>query len=1112
MSLLKHVHIAQRFKRSINIDSDFGTDESLEGFICPNSSLSVLSAMSDHVANTGQCAFTWTGPYGSGKSSLVVALGSLLNGNLKRRKKAAEIIGEQQASGIWKSLPPKKNGWRILPVVGRRDKPSTVIGEAIQQFFPEHTETSWNDKNVVQQLSSIAEQNPRSSGGLIVFIDEMGKFLEGLSQENRDIYLFQKLAEQASRSHNRLIVVGVLHQAFDEYANKLSREVRDEWSKIQGRFIDLPVNTAGEEQVELLSNAITTDLPSTTETVSKELSSIVQNQTGSFDGLSGLLANCWPLHPVAASLLGPLSKRRFGQNQRSVFGFLNSAETNGFKDFLSHATKKDVYSVDRLFDYLRDNLEASILASPEGHRWSLAVESINRCEGMNSNVLQIKTLKAITLLDMLKEQSRFFPTSEVLKHCFNDVKPALIDEAISGLLKWSLIIYRKHANSFAIFAGSDFEIESEVESVLREIKEVDFKRLQLLADLQPILAKRHFHKTGALRWVDVNLVPVSGLKEHLAKVSSSIETIGQFILAVPTQDETVAQTKKVLIPLSKSLPQNIVIGLSERNWSIIEVAKELLALEHVLSNSPKLAGDDVARREVRARVSIAQNSLENELLKTFGDAAWYSQNKNAERLSIKGLNLLASEIADASFNKSPIMQSELLNRVKMSSNAATARKNLLKLMIQNEGLARLGIEGFPVEGAAFTNTLEKTGLYGKVKGKTYGFLAPKVNDSSNLYHLWQETTAYLQNNEGRSVPAEEIYSLWKEKPFGIKDGLLPILAIAYIKSNQSNLAFYREGVFQSKLEDIDTDYLAKDSISIQLRWMNMNEISRTLLSGLASVVRDLDPQNKLENLSAINVARGLITIFDRLHPWTKKTMKLSSNAIKIRNIFKHAHDPNKLLFNDIPNLVEGKKAKDMEEVITIVCDGLTELSNSYPDQLNRLKTLMFDELQVPNESQQAIADLNARAVNVKDLSGVLTIESFIMRLASFAGAFEDMEGIASLATGKPTKQWIDLDFDRATVAIAEFSQQFNKSEAYARVKGRVDKRHSVAVVVGLSGKPVPYMEEFDISDHETQRVKDITDLVNELLTKKAEPNSQIILAALAEISAEYIRHNAEASS
>ena len=100
-------------------------------------------------------------------------------------------------------------------------------------------------------------------GGLAVFIDEMGKFLETSAHDGSDIHLFQQLAERAARSRGRLLVVGILHQAFEEYAHRLSRQMRDEWSKIQGRFVDLGVNTAGEEQIDLLGRAIESDHPAT---------------------------------------------------------------------------------------------------------------------------------------------------------------------------------------------------------------------------------------------------------------------------------------------------------------------------------------------------------------------------------------------------------------------------------------------------------------------------------------------------------------------------------------------------------------------------------------------------------------------------------------------------------------------------------------------------------------------------------------------------------------------------------------------------------------------------------------------------------------------------------
>jgi len=202
--------------------------------------------MAQHISETGQAAFTWTGPYGSGKSSLVLALSALLCGNRKLQKYASFAIGNETAKQIKSSLKPKDKGFHILPVVGRRDSAANVIGKAIETTGLLNREKfkAWTDDRIVSTLTTVTNQDKKNHGGLIVFIDEMGKFLEGAAQDNTDIYLFQLLAEAASRSHGRLIVVCVMHQTFNEYADNLSSEMRDEWSKIQGRFVDLVVNAA----------------------------------------------------------------------------------------------------------------------------------------------------------------------------------------------------------------------------------------------------------------------------------------------------------------------------------------------------------------------------------------------------------------------------------------------------------------------------------------------------------------------------------------------------------------------------------------------------------------------------------------------------------------------------------------------------------------------------------------------------------------------------------------------------------------------------------------------------------------------------------------------------
>ena len=353
-----------------------------------------------------------------------------------------------------------------------------------------------------RRLRRVAAQHPRAGGGLIVFIDEMGKFLESAAYDGSDIYFFQQLAEIASRSNNRLVVVGILHQAFEEYAHRLSLEARDEWAKIQGRYVDLAVNTRGDEQIDLLSRAIESDRrPEKPGCVAQRVAALARAYTSPH--LPQMLEECWPLHPIVTCLLGPISRRRFGQNQRSIFGFLNSSEPQGFQDFLREAGDGDLYAPELLWDYLRTNLEPSIMASPDGHRWASAVDALERCQAMGGEERSLRLLKTIALVGMFRERSGLAANEELLRLALPDYSGQEITDALAGLQERSLVVYRKFDDSYGIFDGSDFDIEDAVAKALESIGEVDFQRLEALAGLQPIVAKRHYHETGALRWFDV---------------------------------------------------------------------------------------------------------------------------------------------------------------------------------------------------------------------------------------------------------------------------------------------------------------------------------------------------------------------------------------------------------------------------------------------------------------------------------------------------------------------------------------------------------------------------------------------------------------------------------
>jgi hypothetical protein len=1113
MTLKDNVSVARRFQRSVRIDTDLASKDALKGFICPETSLDVLRSMALHISEQKHGAFTWTGPYGSGKSSLVIALSALLSGKRKDRGLAGQIINQEVAETVWTAMPPKHGGWRVVPVVGRRGNPVEIIGDAIESAgLVKKQPKTWDEKTVVEALSTFAEEETHY-GGVILFIDEMGKFLEAAALEGNDVYIFQEIAEIASRSNGRLIVVGILHQAFEEYGRRLSREMRDEWTKIQGRFIDLSVNAAGEEQVDLLSRAIEVrgEAPKIA-ALAKNIVDVIRLQQPNISPcFSQTLEACWPLHPTTACLLGPISKRRFGQNQRSLFGFLNSSEIHGFQDFLGGAKENELYEPHLLWDYLRINIEPAILSSPDGHRWALAVDALDRCEGVGGNEIHILVLKTIALVDLFKERSGLVSNMSLLEASLHSrFSSTQIKAALDQLQKWSFIIYKKYLDAYAIFAGSDFDIEKAVETALYEIREIDFTVLNDLAGLQPILAKRHFHETGTLRWFDVDLSSAIGLHEKIRDYRPNKGTVGQFLLVIPTDNETEDSIRKTCSTAAKqSKAHRAIVGISQRAWSIGDRARELLAVAKIRQESPELNGDSVARREVETRLADLQGVLEVELSRAFDSADWFGEEKLPQSFMFSELNALASDFCDQTFPDAPRLINELVNRHKPSSSAAAAQNILFRRMVTNEALPQLGIEGFSAEKGLYVSLLESTNLHQYNDGRGQ-FVKPsdKKGASGNLAPLWRATENYLLENHDRSIAMSEIYEIWRQPPFGIRDGIMPVLAIAFILSCQGTLALYREGIYQSTFKEIDTEYLSMDAECIQIRWMDLSENARDLLSGMAELVRELDPTNTLHDLRPIDVARGLISIFDQLEKWTLRTYQLSKNALKLREIFKKANDPNQLIFDDLPeysdsknNVVPGKSSK---QIVLCVRDGLVELVSAYPGMIQKFYSIMLSELGVPNESNQSLTNLKERAKNIKGITGDFKLDAFAGRLSTFSGSVEEIEGLASLTVGKPLGIWIDADVNKANIEIAMLCQIFNQAEAFAHVQGRQDKRHGMAIVMSVNGRTQSLFKNFNITDGEKSEVKHIVNSLETVISKRSGMSDNVILAALAEVGAHYI--------
>jgi hypothetical protein len=630
---------------------------------------------------------------------------------------------------------------------------------------------------------------------------------------------------------------------------------------------------------------------------------------------------------------------------------------------------------------------------------------------------------------------------------------------------------------------------------------VDYRRLAQRAALQPILAKRHYEETGALRWFEVELAPLHDAEERVLRYKPAPGAAGLFLLVISANAETEPEAKRALARAVEQAGDRLVVcGWIQDSYMIREMAADLAALEHVRANRAELEGDAIARREVDARISRISADLEDRLSGAIDRVKWTLP--PAARTAIDprvrgpaGISILASRLAAWRYRLAPCIRNELLNRTRPSSNAQAAVRALLKAMILHNGEARLGIEGYPPELGLYMSVLEATGLHGPAKDRAgFAFAAPSGADPSRLAPLWEATDTWVASHvEG--VSAADVYKLWREPPFGLRDGLAPVLLVAYLLSRAGQSAVYLDNVFRPSLDTLLVDRLLQDPAKISLRTVELSEIDVGFIADMAQVLSGPD---EAIAPTPLDVARALVTEVRGLPSWTQRTGLLSLRAAKLRDRAKVSDDPNRLLLEDLPAAVDVAPSTGGEVLSAQVTVLLAELRDAYPQMLSELEAVMLDELRVRSRSEHDFAELRSRAETVRNLTGNYRLDALATRLAQYRGSRDDIEGLASLAANKPPRDWVDRDVDNARVEIAALAQQFMKAELYVRLKGRTGGRIALGIYISDPRYPEPQAQEIELAADDREAAEALSHRLSALLDAEGV-SRDVALAALAKL-------------
>lgn len=1082
------VHISHQYQRSIRIDADIGRSDALDGYIIHATAASVVAGMCRQLASTNQRSFTWTGPFGGGKSSLAVALANALHPDETLRTKARNALKLDSKPDFDQAFPVQ-DGWLVVPVVGRRGSVVKELDAAIRKSRGMNVDG--RSKPTAQSVISdlVGETKSRPNDGVLVFIDEMGKFLEASALgSGDDVYFFQELAEASARADGRLVVIGVLHQSFAQYSNRLGIDTRDDWGKVQGRYLDLPFVAASDEVVELIGSAIEAkNRPDWIQKASDAIADAIRSRRPAVGAnFSAALERCWPLHPAMAALLGPISKRQFGQNERSTFGFLSSVEPYGFRAYLESTPSghSSLYRPSDYWDYLRANLEPAILASPDGHRWSQAVEAVERAEAKSGDQLLVAIIKNIAVIDLFRNGSGLSADLPVIAALFHNVPREQIEDALKKLSALKVALYKTYTGSWSVFEGSDFDIDAAISQALAASAGVDYAKLSQLMGIHPVVAKRHYHATGAMRWMELSLQSIEQAEKIAKAYTPQRGEFGQFILALPGRDVSAREARKRAQACAYLEPWPVLIGIPANHARIAELSAELVALEQVKERH-ELGGDPVARREVFARLAATKSDLEDQLQAAVSLCKWHDGDETLIEPGTK-LSPKASELADDLYYACPPVWSELVNRDSLSSNSVKARRDLLHAMIDAEGIEQLGIEGFPAERGLFETLLIASGVYRK-EAELWQFCPPLEALHEGLYELWQVTQKLLLD-ANTQVSVDSIYNRWHLPPFGMKQGVLPVFLTAFLLAHKANIAVYKDGMFIPRLSDADIDECLQDPKRFSLRWITIDEDKVQILEGISKLLEEVG--EKAGSADPLEAARGLVALIFSLPDWGRRTQRLGETAKAIRDMLLKANDPHKVLFVDLASLLG---ADDGESYVAALRAPLHEIAEAYPKMLSEVEAKM---LQALDASLNSLDSLRERATAVAGISGNFRLDAFSTRLASYDGSRSALEGILSLAAEKPPRDWVDRHIDAAVLELVQFARRFREAEAFVTVKDRPAHSEAIAVVIGAGAQTTTISRSFSISERHRKTVEDKAAELTSMLQEQGF-ETDILLAILA---------------
>ncbi len=1038
--LAEHISVHGRFVRSANVERDADRTEPLDGYIVTACALDVVERIA-RTATAGQAGGAWslTGPYGSGKSSLALLLDAALGPATTTRELACRLVDEASPKAgelvrrTHRQFGTQKSGFHRGVVTANREPlgytllralhaavlrrygglPSTKEFRAANALKGALEDISTNDRRrtgpfptaTVEIAECLAEDAP-----LLLIIDEFGKNLEAIQDSSEaDPYLLQQLAEAGQGAGLPIFVLTLQHLSLDDYLANAGSTRRKEWAKVQGRFEDIAYVESASQMRALIGTVFQVNDDGLRDRIANwaEHHAKAMRSLGIADLVDqDVVASCYPLHPLTAMILPEICSR-YGQHERTLFSFLASADPASAASFLatseisSHGPLPSL-GLEDVYDYFVTHGSPTATSVAWSSRWTEIATRLRDIHGLSAS--QARMAKAIALLNLVSTAGAIRASSGVLA-----LVDGRSDERLDDLESAGIVIYRDFADEYRIWQGTDVDIRRLYEIAHERVQQQSLAEvLASVDDPLPVVAARHSAKHHVLRVFSRRYV---GSGEHIEPMDTFSEYDGEVLLVVSSHQKVPS------LPESAATAKPVVAAIPSSLATLDNVAREVAAVTAVLKD-PAVDNDWVARRELGERIAEMRGALEHAITRTFsGDACrWVLLNPSGERELPAGRGTVPlSAAADTAYWSTPTVRNEMLNRTHLTSQGAKARRLLLNAMIEHGATSGLRLEGHGPEVAMYRAFLERTGLHGH-DARNGAMIFRKPTDPS-LQEAWKVIEDIFAGAKDRRINLRDTYATLLLPPIGMKLSVIPVFLTAALLASSDEVAIYEHGTFKPLLTSELSDRMVRNPDHFDVKhFANTTGARRQVISALADRlgVRPSFRKHRVANVLAI--VGHLVSQARKLDKYTLRTRNLTPATRMARDAIVTAIEPDELLFDNLPDVYELPSVpanEDSYEGAALFAQQVGATLDELAQCQNQLLGQLLDFLLDTSAETTRLA-ISGQAAALENEVINPTVRSFVLTLAKddLVPDREWIKAVATVVVNKAPAEWADDDILR----------------------------------------------------------------------------------------------------